>query len=174
MVIDKKQVVKDNIEQAIYSLFQNQNYAASKTLIGSASSVLKDLLRDESFRKTTANLFPEIEERKIYEELDKSWNFFKHANNKDEKEIEIEVEDILKETLLVIRDYRALYIDPTLLMQSYELWFFAKDKSFFELLPHEKRASIIEEFGKLYEEELFTQIKKGWVVIKKHINHSEM
>ncbi len=170
ITLDKQQAVKENIEQAIWSVFENQNYAASTTLIGSASSVLKDLLSDGSFRKTTSNLFPEISERKIYEELDKIWNFCKHAKKKSEKKILLEEEDTLISILLVIRDYRTLYANTTLLMGSYELWFCAKNQSFFECFPDEKRVVIVQEFGELYKEELLSvQIKKGWMVIKKHI-----
>ena len=167
ITFDKQQAAKENIEQAIWSVFENKNYAASITLIGSASSVLKDLLSDRSFRKTTSKLFPEI---RVYKELDKIWNFCKHVEKKNEKEISIEVEDTLILILLVIMDYRTLYANTTLLMQSYELWFCAKNRSFFEGFPDEKRVVIVQEFGELYKEELLSvQIEKGWMVIKKHI-----
>lgn len=163
--IDKQQVVKENIEWAIRSLFESQ-LCASTTLIGAASSVLKDLLKDKSSRKTTSNLFPEIEEKKIYEELDKIWNFCKHAKKEDEVEAEISINSASDRIMLAIRDYRALYTDPTLLMQLYELWFCAKDLNFLNQLPNEWKEEVIKKFGKLYNEERSEQIRKGWSVIK--------
>lgn len=165
VTIDKSRVITENIESAIHSLFKHQ-YAAAINNICSASSILKDFLEDDSFRKTTTTLFPDIKKKEIYKELDSYWNFCKHANQdiKDNRlEINIDIKAILAQVMLTIWDYRAFkkgQLSSDIILE-YELWFVATDKERLRNLGKENEKVILERYGKLYNFDTLHQINEG-------------
>ena len=178
VTINKITAASCQIDTAIEVIFRNTDVVSPIVLTSSAWSLIKDLLKinkEKDFSRTwMVELFPPEDgilskdhANSIYKKLDEPWNFFKHAEFDHSKLLKIADDIVESMLLLVIHDF-SLLAKESLYMDTYKLWFYAKNKDIFDRpITKDLYSSACEIFSDIGSKSLAEQRNQGLKEIMK-------
>ena len=128
--IDKIDVIRSQLETAIELLFLDRHPIPICNLVYSAWSVAKDILIQKnltSSREYINNIFPEEKTKETMRNLEKVWNFSKHAKNDPHCCLQFPADWAETSLAFAIHDF-AFLAEETIVMQIYIDWFYKEKR----------------------------------------------
>lgn len=179
MKINKIEAAKQQLDSAIFLLFNDKEPVAIHSLICSAWRILKDLLKSKSSIEFSVQAFSgQYTRKEIFETLNKVYNFSKHADSSDDPE-SLFLNEKDNDCLLMMALYDYSHISElTWSMQVFQLWHYAVvEESFYDSNNYLELKEMIREqnlFPTLERLERGQQKREGLILLNNESLKSEM
>lgn len=139
MQLTKVDAAIRQLDTAIELFFEKRDPVSVRTLVGAAGRILSDLVEHKkpgtSWRSNTVKSMPMLNAKEVYEILNSTPNFLKHADD-DPNAVHIFTEGE-NEDLIFMATLECGEIHPTTLqMQVFQIWYMAAYPDYF---PHDNQ-----------------------------------